>query len=49
MFDDAAAAAQRAVTHATGRVEPDPAWVEQYTGHRARYQALYPALSALPA
>jgi xylulokinase len=48
MFSDARAAAQLGV-RTTGRVDPDPAWVEQYAAHRPRYQALYPALSGLPA
>jgi xylulokinase len=48
VFDDARTAATLGV-RVTGTVEPDPRWVEAYAAHRARYQALYPVLSALPA
>jgi xylulokinase len=48
VFDDARDAAQAGVT-TTGHVDPDPAWVEAYAAGRPRYQALYPALSGLPA
>jgi xylulokinase len=48
VFHDARSAAQAGV-RSTGQIDPDPAWVEQYAAHRARYQALYPALSGLPA
>jgi len=48
VFDDARSAAQSGV-RTTGLVEPDPAWVEAYAARRPRYQALYPALSGLPA
>jgi len=47
VFDDPRTAAESG-THVTGRVEPRAEWVEQYAEHRARYQALYPALTALP-
>ena len=47
VFESAQAAADATVA-VTGEIEPDPAWVEHYAGQRARYQALYPALSALP-
>ena len=47
VFSDPGAAAQ-AGWQATARVEPDPGWVAEYAAHRARYQALYPALHALP-
>jgi xylulokinase len=47
VFDDPRTAAA-AGTHVTGRVEPLAEWVDQYAAHRARYRALYPALSALP-
>ncbi len=47
VFSDARSAAQSAVT-TTGRIDPDPAWVEAYAAGRPRYQALYPALSGLP-
>jgi len=47
VFDDARAAAQARVT-TTAHIDPDPAWVEAYAAGRARYQALYPALSELP-
>jgi xylulokinase len=48
VFDDARSAANLGV-RATATIEPDPAWVEQYAAHRARFRALYPALSGLPA
>jgi xylulokinase len=48
VFADARTAAQAGV-RTSGRVEPDPAWVEAYAALRPRYQALYPALSGLPA
>ncbi|MGH2894383.1 MAG: xylulokinase [Solirubrobacteraceae bacterium] len=48
VFDDARVAAQAGVT-TTGQIHPDPAWVEAYASGRARYRALYPALSGLPA
>ncbi len=48
VFPDARTAAQAGV-RATGQIEPDPAWVEQYAAGRGRYRALYPALSGLPA
>jgi xylulokinase len=46
-FESAQAAAETTVA-VTGEIEPDPAWVERYAGQRARYRALYPALSTLP-
>jgi xylulokinase len=48
VFPDARSAAQAGV-RPTGEIEPDGAWVEQYAAGRARYRALYPALSGLPA
>jgi xylulokinase len=48
VFDDARSAAQAGV-RATGQVDPDPRWVEQYAAHRPRFQALYPAIIGLPA
>jgi xylulokinase len=48
VFADARSAARSGV-RATGLIEPDPAWVEEYAARRPRYQALYPALSGLPA
>jgi xylulokinase len=48
VFDDARVAAQAGVK-TTGHVDPDPSWVEAYAAERPRYQALYPALSGLPA
>jgi xylulokinase len=48
VFTDARTAAQAGV-RATGQIDPDPAWVEQYAARRPRYRALYPALSGLPA
>ncbi|HEX4011521.1 MAG TPA: xylulokinase [Solirubrobacteraceae bacterium] len=48
VFSDARTAAEIGV-HATGRVDPVPEWVDAYARHRARYQALYPAISELPA
>jgi xylulokinase len=48
VFDDARAAAAAGVI-TTGQVDPDPAWVDAYAAGRPRYQALYPALSGLPA
>ena len=47
VFDSAQTAADVTVT-VTDEIEPDPAWVERYAGQRARYRALYPALSGLP-
>lgn len=47
VFDDARTAAQAGV-RTTGRIDPDPEWVERYAAGRARYRALYPALSGLP-
>ena len=46
-FESARAAAETTVA-VTGEIEPDPAWVERYADRRARFRALYPALSALP-
>jgi xylulokinase len=48
VFESVQAAADATVA-VTGEIEPDSAWVERYAGQRARYRALYPALSALPA
>ena len=48
VFEDARVAAQAGV-RTTGQIDPDPAWVEAYAAGRPRYQALYPALSGLPA
>jgi xylulokinase len=48
VFDDARVAAQAGVK-TTAHVDPDPAWVEAYAAGRPRYEALYPALSGLPA
>jgi xylulokinase len=48
VFDDARTAAQAGVK-TTAEIAPDPAWVEAYAAGRPRYQALYPALSGLPA
>jgi xylulokinase len=48
VFEDARSAAQAGV-RTTAHVEPAPAWVEAYAAGRSRYQALYPALSGLPA
>jgi sugar (pentulose or hexulose) kinase len=48
VFPDARSAAQAGV-RTTGQIDPDPAWVAQYAARRPRYQALYPALSGLPA
>jgi xylulokinase len=42
-------AAVDATVRVTGEVEPEPAWVERYAAQRDRFQALYPALSGLPA
>ena len=47
VFADAREAA-RATVVTSGQIDPDPAWVEQYAAGRERFQALYPALSALP-
>jgi xylulokinase len=47
VFESAQTAAETTVA-VTGEIEPDPAWVERYAAQRARYRALYPALSTLP-
>ena len=47
VFESAQAAADATVA-VTGEIDPDPAWVERYADRRARFRALYPALSALP-
>jgi xylulokinase len=48
VFESAQTAAEATVA-VTSEIEPDPAWVDRYAAQRQRYQALYPALSALPA
>jgi xylulokinase len=48
VFEDARTAAQAGV-RTTGHIDPDPAWVQAYAAGRPRYQALYPAVSGLPA
>ncbi|MGA9859184.1 MAG: xylulokinase [Solirubrobacteraceae bacterium] len=48
VFADAREAA-RVTVRTTGQIDPDPAWVEQYAAGRGRFEALYPALTALPA
>jgi xylulokinase len=47
VFESAQAAADATVA-VTGEIEPDPAWVDRYADQRARFRALYPALSSLP-
>jgi xylulokinase len=44
---DARSASQLGFT-VTDEILPDRAWVDAYAAQRARYRALYPALSALP-
>jgi xylulokinase len=46
VFADAAEAVARCV-RPSGRVEPEPAWVEAYAEGYARFRALYPALRPL--
>jgi xylulokinase len=46
VFADARSAAAACV-RVTGRVEPDPAWVDAYAARRDAFRALYPALREL--
>jgi xylulokinase len=48
VFESPAAAAAATVT-VTSEIEPDAAWAERYAAQRERFEALYPALSRLPA
>jgi xylulokinase len=48
VFDDARTAAHTAVRPADV-IEPDPEWVERYAALRPGFEALYPALTELPA
>ena len=42
-------AAARATVKVTAEIAPDPEWAERYAAQRGRFDALYPALSTLPA
>lgn len=46
VFPDPATAAA-ATVRVTGEVSPDPEWIARYGAQQARFDALYPALSAL--
>jgi xylulokinase len=48
VFTDARSAAHAAVAPADV-IEPDPEWARRYAERRPRFQALYPALTELPA